>query len=107
MTSTKRAYWDSIAEEWMTEQRHLLWRRHSDAVNSKLLRRWLPARKVTRLLKTDLFDEVVSQGLYSLLSDHSENFVGVDLSAGIVDAANRHYPKLELHAADVNNALDE
>lgn len=101
MTSTKREYWDSIAEEWEAQQRQALWRRHSDAVNSRLLRRWLPCKRLSRLLKTDLFDEVVSEGLYSLLSSHSKKLVGIDLSPGIVKNASSRFPDLESHIADV------
>lgn len=101
MTSSKREYWDSVVEKWTAKQRQSLWRRHSDAVNSELLRRWLPSQRVTRLLKTDLFDEAVATGLYSLLDECAEEFVGVDLSPGIVEAAKRRFPDLDSRAADV------
>ena len=101
MTSVKKAYWDSVVEEWAATQRQALWRRHSDAVNSELLRRWLPSHRVTRLLKTDLFDEAVSEGLYSLLAECADQVVGIDLSPGIAEAAKRHFPDLESRVADV------
>ena len=101
MTSTKREYWDSVIEDWTANQRQALWRRHSDAINSQLLRRWLPSHRVGRLLKTDLFDEAVSTGLYPLLADCADQLVGVDLSPGIVEAVNRRFPDMESCAADV------
>ena len=101
MTSPNGEYWNSVAEEWAATGRQALWRRHSDAVNSELLRRWLPSQPVPRLLKTDLFDEAVSAGLYPLLAERAERVVGVDLSPGIVRAAGRRCPALESHVADV------
>ena len=103
MTSLKREYWDSVVEQWMASQRQVLWRRHSDAVNSELLRRWQPSRRVAQLLKTDLFDEAVSAGLYALLAEFADQLVGVDLSPGIVKAAKRRFPDLKLYAADVRD----
>jgi len=101
MPSSKREYWDSVVKEWEADQRQALWRRHSDAVNSQLLQRWLPSSRVARMLKTDLFDEAVSQGLYSLLSGYTERLEGVDLSPGIVEAVKRRFPDLDSRAADV------
>jgi SAM-dependent methyltransferase len=101
VTSRKREYWGSVVEEWAVKQRQLLWRRHSDAVNSDLLRRWLPSHCLARILKTDLFDEVVSSGLYPILAEHGDCLVGMDLSPGIVEAARQRYPGMELWVADV------
>jgi SAM-dependent methyltransferase len=96
-----REYWDTVAEEWTANQRFALWRRHSDAINSALLHRWLPAQRVARLLKTDLFDEAVTQGLYPLLGEYADEVVGVDVSPGIVEAVKIRYPALKSRAADV------
>jgi SAM-dependent methyltransferase len=101
MTSKKTEYWGSVAEEWTRNQRHVLWRRHSDTVNSRLLRRWLPPHQVPRLLKTDLFDEAVSEGLYPLLVECADQLVGVDISPQIVEAARLRFPDMQLRAADV------
>jgi hypothetical protein len=40
-----------------------LWREHSDAVNGALLVRWLARESCGLLLKTDLFDEAMGEGL--------------------------------------------
>ena len=96
-----REYWDAVAEEWTANQRFALWRRHSDAINSALLRRWLPAQRVVRLLKTDLFDEAVSQGLYPLLAEYADELVGVDVSPGIVELVKARFPAFKSRVADV------
>ncbi len=101
MTSVKREYWDSVVDEWVANQRYTLWRRHSDAVNSELLRRWLPSHRVARLLKTDLFDEAVSAGLYSVLAECAGQIVGIDQSPGIVRTASLRFPDLVSSTADV------
>lgn len=90
-----------MIEEWTVRQQYRMWRRHSDAVNTALLKRWLPERPVDRLLKTDLFDEAVSNGLYAVLAPAAEHVIGVDVSAGVAEMAGRRHPALETKAADV------
>ena len=51
--------WDEV---FRTASPGPLWRRHSDAVNSALVHRWLAGRRVARALKTDLWDEAVADG---------------------------------------------
>lgn len=86
-------YWDGVGAEW-AGARDALWRRHSDAVNAALVRRWLPAA-ARRVLKTDLFDEAVSGG--PLVGRASEpaaaahpptpGLYGIDVSPRIAAAA--------------------
>ena len=75
-------------------------RAYSDDVNRRLLARWLPPH-ATRLLKTDLFDEAVSDGLYPALRWVADVVVGVDLSHESVAAAHDRYPELEAHVGDI------
>jgi len=89
---------DAVSERWLGSYPQTIWRRHSDAVNSALLERWLPAQ-VHAVLKTDLFDEAVSAGLYTALASRCERVVGIDLSLAIVNAAAaRHDGLVALHA---------
>lgn len=97
----QRKDWTSVIEEWTSRQQYRLWRRHSDAVNAALLRRWLPERRVARLLKTDLFDEAVTDGLYGVLAAAAERVVGVDMSGDIAAMARRRHPALVTKAADI------
>jgi SAM-dependent methyltransferase len=94
-------YWDDIATQWRREQPHRLWRAHSDAINTALLKRWLPEGGVDRLLKTDLFDEVCGEGLYPLLRHHARSVFGIDVSGAAALAAKRRHPRLEGLSADV------
>ncbi len=94
--------WDRYAVDWIANQPQRLWRRHSDAVNSALLERWLP-RGVGPVLKTDLFDEAVSEGVYPALALGSDSVVGLDVSLAVLAGARNRYPGLVASAADVRS----
>jgi SAM-dependent methyltransferase len=96
-----RNRWDAVGVAWRDTHPHRLWRRHSDAVNHALFARWLPAAPVTRLLKTDVFDEAVSGGLYGLLRSRVGTLVGIDIAPVILYEAGRGRPDLHRSCADV------
>ena len=93
-------YWDGIADAWTEEHLDPVWRTHSDAVYEALLERWLPAKKLRRILKTDLFDEAVAEGLYPVVQARAERVTGFDVSPRIVAAACTRYPRLQGIVAD-------
>ena len=76
-------------------------RGYSDAANLRLLERWLPDVRGRRILKTDLFDEAVGEGLYPSLRDAGASVSAVDLSQVVVQAARERYPELEASTADL------
>ena len=90
-----------VAEQVDLEAFQPLWRRHSDAVNTALVQRWLPARP-RRILKTDLFDEAVSDGVYPALAQRG-HVVGIDRSDAVVAAARARHPALQAVHADVRD----
>lgn len=92
-------YWDDVAGEW-SDGRDALWRRHSDAVNIALCRRWLPAR-VSRLLKTDVFDEASSGGLWPWLRQTAEVVEAIDVSPAVAALARGRCQGLSVTVADV------
>jgi len=92
------AYWDEVEAEWSGAGSRS-WRIHSDALNRVLLRRWLPPGG-GRLLKTDLFDEAVGEGLVGGLAAEWR-VVGTDLGAGVVRAARDGRPDLAAVVCDV------
>lgn len=100
MNTGETRYWESVATEWRAAHPDPLWRTHGDAVNWRLLDRWLPEKPVGRLLKTDLFDEAVSPGLYPLLATRARVVVGMDLSGITVRVARLRYPALMAAGAD-------
>jgi SAM-dependent methyltransferase len=94
-------YWGNVAEEWRARNKDVLWRRHSDAVYYQLLQQWLRCSPVDKLLKTDLFDEAMSEGLVPLLETKANHVVAVDVSAEIAEMAATRYADLEVRVADV------
>lgn len=77
-----------------------LWRVQSDIVNRSLLERWLPTG-LESVLKTDLFDECVSDGLYPTLALHAGRVAGIDVSPAVVDAARKRHRGLDGTVCDV------
>ena len=92
--------WNLRAEPWLETPLQPLWRRHSDAVNGLLVARWLDKRPGS-VLKTDLFDEAVGEGVYPALAAHADRVVGIDLSSAVVQAAGARHPALSARRADV------
>ncbi|MHB1295902.1 MAG: methyltransferase domain-containing protein [Anaerolineae bacterium] len=93
-------YWDQVAEEWR-DHRLGLWRAHMDAVYSHWVAPRLPSEKASRVLKTDLFDEALGDGLMPLLSSRARLALGVDVAGAIIAAARARQHSLRGVAADV------
>jgi len=98
-------YWDGIGDAWTKQHLDPVWRMHSDAVYAALLERWLPAKKLRRILKTDLFDEAVAEGLYPVVQARAERVTGFDVSPRIAAAACARYPSLEGIVADARCSI--
>jgi SAM-dependent methyltransferase len=80
-TSPPVAYWDDLARRSGSRARPPLWRLVADAVNRTLLSRWLPGGRLRRILKTDVFDELVTAGLVPTLSAQNDKLICIDLSS--------------------------
>jgi SAM-dependent methyltransferase len=94
-------YWDDVSRTFIGDAPQSLWRAHSDRVNISLLADWLGERQYTDILKTDLFDEAVSQGLYPFLREHAHVVHGIDVAAESVNSAKKRFPGLKAICADV------
>lgn len=101
MTGKQIKYWDKVAKSWQEALPQTLWRAYSDCVNNALFARWLPENGVENLLKTDLFDESLGDGLHPLLASRVKNLFGVDVSLVTVQSARSRHPNLQATAADV------
>ena len=78
-------YWDCVSRVFTGDAQQSLWRAHSDRVNISLLDDWLGGRQFTDILKTDLSDEAVYQGLYPFLREHARFVHGIAVAvAGIL-----------------------
>src|SRR5262245_13125401 len=72
-------------------------------VNQQLLAHWLPSNRVSRLLKTDAFDEAYSRGLYAFLTSRAEQVVDIDIATSVLAAAKARCPHLPAVGADVRH----
>ena len=93
--------WDEYAAPWLDAAPQRLWRMHSDALNARLLSRWLPAERMGLIVKTDLFDEAVTQGLYPALIERANHVAAIDISAKVAVAAHGRHCAMHVVAADV------
>jgi SAM-dependent methyltransferase len=89
-----------VAGHWRDTLPERLWRAHADRVNADWLATRLPAEPVGTLLKTDLFDEAATGGLYPLLARHARVVVGMDLSSTTAHGASRNARGLLATCAD-------
>jgi SAM-dependent methyltransferase len=96
------AMWDSVGDTWISETRQRVWRRHSDRVTGDLLRRWMrPGSGAS--LKTDLFDEALSAGLFPIMAERSGSVHGIDLAESTARAAQVRHRDLVVRPADVRD----
>jgi len=92
-----------LPETYQAQGLQRLWRAHGDAVNKHLVARWSPATQTETLLKTDLFDEAVSDGLWPLLSSLAKRVFYVDCSLEVHEVAKGRYSRLQSIGADVRH----
>ena len=92
--------WESALTELPRTRRHLFLRRYGDEVNRGLLERWLPDGG-SRVLKTDLFEEAIGDGLAPLLLGRFGQVNAIDVSQAVVEEARRRHPRVDAACCDV------
>ncbi len=92
--------WESALSELPRTRRHLFLRAYGDEVNRLLLERWLP-KSADRVLKTDLFEEAVGDGLAHVLGERFQSVDAIDVSRTVVDEAARRHPEIHAECCDV------
>jgi SAM-dependent methyltransferase len=100
MTVEYDGRWENALSELPRTRRHLFLRAYGDEVNRLLLERWLP-QGAGRVLKTDLFEEAVGDGLARLLGERFRRVDAIDVSRAVVDEAARRHPELNVACCDV------
>lgn len=95
--------WNDALAAWRATPANALLRSYSDLVNRRLIGRWLPHVHMARVLKTDLFDEAVGEGLYPELRTAGATVVGIDVSTAVVTEVKRKYSELEAEVGDVRH----
>lgn len=101
MTAKKENTWEGLLEAYQEKGSQRLWRTHSDAVNKALVIRWLSSGQTEILLKTDLFDEAVGDGLSLLLNSLAKRVFYIDTSLGVHQMAQCRHSNLQTIGADV------
>jgi SAM-dependent methyltransferase len=96
-------YWNSISQTFVLDKQQSLWRSHSDQINISLLGKWMDGRQFDALLKTDLFDEAMSQGLYPLRREHAVAVYGIDVAQESAEKAKMRFAGLKVICADIRN----
>jgi SAM-dependent methyltransferase len=92
--------WENALSELPRTRRHLFLRAYGDEVNRLLLERWLP-KSAGRVLKTDLFEEAVGDGLAGLLRERFRRVDAIDVSRAVAGEAARRHPELNVACCDV------
>ena len=85
---TTRSDWNDVGRHWLENRPQRLWRRLVDELHLALLSSWTLPRPRGTVLKTDLFDEVASDGLLSWF-DADTVQVGMDCALTIAVRARR------------------
>lgn len=94
--------WETAVVDWPRTRGHRLLRDYGDTLNGRLAQAWLGVgSRARRLLKTDLFDEAVGEGVFPYLAELADEVQGIDVSEAVVAAASRRYPALESIQADI------
>lgn len=101
MTAKKESTWEGFPGAYEGKSLQKLWRTHSDSVNKALLIRWWPLSQIETLLKTDLFDEAVSDGLSPWLTSQAKRVFYIDISFGVHQMAKCCHSGLQTIGADV------
>ena len=102
-------YWDHVALDWQGRQSHKLWREYTDRLQIMLINRWLVTTlcrtdsSPSKVLKTDLFDELSGRGLVSHLEERGYSATGIDVSPMVVAEVARRNPRLNAIVADVRD----
>lgn len=92
--------WDAVGGDWVEAERQRVWRRHNDWVTNRLVSRWMPPGNGASL-KTDLFDEALSEGLVPVMSARSGKVHGIDVAGETARAAQRRHPNMSARIADI------
>ncbi len=101
LTAEERDIWEGFPKTYQAQGPQRLWRTHADSVNKVLVARWGPVRRIETLLKTDLFDEAVGDGLLPLLDSQANRVFYIDTSLEVHRMARSRSPGLHTAVADV------
>jgi SAM-dependent methyltransferase len=94
-------YWPDFGQHFDSSVANPIWRCFSDNLIRDWLIKSLPPGRVAAVLKTDLFEEAVGEGIYPLLESVSERVFAIDLSGAVCRRAAGRYKDLLVLVSDV------
>jgi glycosyltransferase involved in cell wall biosynthesis len=104
-----KKYWDNIGQTSKDCSKQDLWRRYSQEAHLDLISRWDDGKAGALLLKTDLYDEAVSDhGFRQFFSQQGKRVIGMDISFEVAQEAEaltlkKKEPQNETVVTDVRN----
>jgi SAM-dependent methyltransferase len=101
LTADEENIWEGFPKTYQAQGPQRLWRTHADSVHKDLVARWGPVGQIETLLKTDLFDEAVGDGLLPQLASQADRVFYIDTSFEVHQMARCRYPGLHSIVADV------
>jgi SAM-dependent methyltransferase len=94
-------YWNRVGAQSAHAIDVPLWRAYCDQLHAALIRDWTGGRRFRSVLKTDLFDEAMGEGLVPMLMGHANTVHGIDVAPEMVGKAVMANPRLLASVADV------
>jgi SAM-dependent methyltransferase len=101
MVEPQTGRWENALSSLPRTKPHRFLRAYGDDVNRALLERWLPPGTVARVLKTDLFEEAVGEGLTPFLASRAGRVDAIDVSEAVAAAARSRHPEINALRSDV------
>jgi UDP-N-acetylmuramoyl-tripeptide--D-alanyl-D-alanine ligase len=93
--------WRQFGEQWLSTATQRTWRAHNDRIVGALVERWSDGPRRKRVLKTDLFEEAIGDGLSALLQQRAEHVVGIDVSTPVLRKARILHHEIDAVVGDV------
>lgn len=97
----EQEHWNEMASDSLSSLSIPVWRGFCDELYLRSLNSWIGERRFRAALKTDLFDEVVGDGLAAWLQSVSDRVEGFDLVPAIAQEAASRHPQLITRQSDV------
>lgn len=95
------AYWDQLTNGFLSHRHRGIWREFTDQLNRNLVTEVFSGPPVERILKTDLFDEALLNGVSAPMANIATEVHGIDLSGVVAKKAAENNPTAIIRQASV------
>jgi len=98
----EKNYWNSIAKKAKKHHLEKNIARYKRQENISVIKKWCTNLKSKRILKTDLFEEMlITDSFFDWLQTKSKNVFGMDISNEIVNKSKKNFPKGNFFVEDI------